>query len=168
LLLKWLRVAFLAKARHALTDGLLLPGHSGAVFNGLDIAMIDSQLQAGKDDHASRLRHARESKTPDLTPQGWGAELLRFLKEDPTDERCLKLGSAAGAAYALDRELWRLARTSTYDFSQHDSDWIDRQQLMYLADPRIVMVTNEQSLLRRISGSGQEERVIRLPTLLTS
>jgi hypothetical protein len=164
-LLKWLRVAILARERRELTEGLVLPGHTGIVWNGLDISMIDAQLQEGKEDHAKRLQTARDTRAPDLTPQEWAAGMLRFVKEEPTEDRCNRLADAAKAAYTLDCALWNLARTSSYDFAQHDSDWIDRQQLDYLSDPRMVMITNERRLPARIVGSGQEDRVVRLDTL---
>src|SRR5207247_920550 len=146
------RVALLAKTPRHLTEGLVLPGHTGVVRHGLDISMIDAQLQEGKDDHARRLQTARDTRAPDLTPQEWAAEMLRFVREDPTEERCNRLAEAARAAYTLDCALWNLARTSGYNFADHDSDWIDRQQLNYLSDPRMVMITNERRLPARIVG----------------
>ena len=57
---------------------------------------------------------------------------------------------------------------NSYDFQGHVSDWIDRQQLIYLADKRVHVVTADRKMLGRIKGSDQEERVLLYRDFLAS
>jgi hypothetical protein len=53
-----------------------------------------------------------------------------------------------------------LARTNTYDFSKHDSDWLDLQQLYYLAEPSIFLVTFDSKIKLRTANSRQIGQIL--------
>src|SRR5262249_7496204 len=156
---KWLTVAL--KARNH-TEVLGKYSHRrGQTQEGLDVAMIEEQMNEGRASHAEKLQHARNTKSESPSAAEWAATMLNYvLKKDPTTEDSQKLASAATAAYFYDRSLWNLARTSNYQFADHDSDWVGRQQLCYLCDPEVYFITNEVKLRSRIAGSEQESRVL--------
>jgi len=61
-----------------------------------------------------------------------------------------ELAELLDAAFKLDDYLCEQASRKVYDFTKHDSDWIDLQQLFYLSDPTMFMVTNDIKLRNRI------------------
>jgi hypothetical protein len=71
------------------------------------------------------------------------------------------------AAYHYDQFLWELAEKHKYDFASHDSDWIDEQQLFYLADPAILFITSDTKIRLRTSKSKQADRVLSFEELKT-
>lgn len=160
-LYRWLVAAIRARTRSDL-HSVVLPGGSGLILHALDISTIESDMQDGREDNAKKLETARTEKRACPEPLPWAAGLLGLRGLDPTIERCQLIAASTKAAYQHDRFLWTMARNDTYDFRKHQSDWIDRQQLLYLADPQNHFLTNDRKLVRKIADSGQESQVLEL------
>jgi hypothetical protein len=47
-----------------------------------------------------------------------------------------------------------------YNFEKHRGDWIDLQQLHYLCDPSIHLLTDDGALRNRVKNSSQGDRVL--------
>jgi hypothetical protein len=71
-----------------------------------------------------------------------------------------RLLAALDAARRYDFFLFDIAKNRKYDFTKHDSDWLDVMQLCYLGDPLIHFVTCDGDFKVRTSGSSQAERII--------
>jgi hypothetical protein len=165
-LAKWLLVVLRARKKTDLLEGVKLPGRV-ATFNGLDLARVEGDLQRGKDHHIVRLKRARAAKRPPPSREEWGY-LLNSIGgvEAHNDAESVRITDAFDAAYALDRALFEQIRNDSYDLAKHDSDFLDMNQLFYLCDPRVRMVTMEQKLPGRIASSIQRDRVLHFNDLL--
>jgi hypothetical protein len=51
--------------------------------------------------------------------------------------------------------------------SLHDGDWIDFHQLFYLCDPEIILVTDDNTLLKRVGKSSQKNQILLFRDFLT-
>ena len=85
-----------------------------------------------------------------------------------TEDQARQLGAALEAAYVYDQALVQLMKGG-YNAEKNRNDWIDSQQLFYLCDPRVHLITDDSKIRDRCKTSDQSERVIlvsELPGLL--
>ena len=158
----WVRVMLAADSRQDVMYGevtLSRPGCRGREY-GVDFELLKSQMAEGKAAHASRLDKLRRGELIRATPEQWADSVLRVIDVEATDGRKTKVVEHLDAAFQYEVSLWNLAKNNLYDFSRHDSDWIDSQQLFYLCDPSLVLVTEDGNLKARVVGSSQENRVL--------
>jgi hypothetical protein len=163
----WPRIIMKAKDRTELTQGTVSfkePGRSGIDF-GFNLDKVVQQVQTGKDAHAQALQGLRSKTTLRPTRQQWAVGVLHDLQIQITTLNVASLCSALDAAYEYDNYLYNLAQKNSYDFSKHDSDWLDSQQLYYLADPNVFLVTFDSKLKQRIAGSSQADRILNFEEL---
>ena len=157
----WPRIIIKARDRSELTSGLVSlhePGRSGVDY-GFNLDMLVRQVQDGKNAHVQVLSRLRDGTLLRPTQKQWALGVLCNLRIPITDANVARLSSALDAAYQYDSVLYDLALNNTYDFTKHDSDWLDTQQLYYLADPNVLLVTLDTKLKARTNKSSQNGQV---------
>jgi len=158
----WPRIIMKARDKRELTAGLVSlpePGRSGIDY-GFNLDMLVRQVQSGKDAHARALNDLRTGTLRRPTQQQWAAGVLHNLQIRFTNSNVASLCSALDAVYQYDSSLYDLAQSNSYDFSKHDSDWLDSQQLYYLADPSVFLVTFDSKIKVRTTKSSQFSRIL--------
>lgn len=161
----WLTVVLRARNRGEVQSGVELPGRV-RTLNGLDLATLERDLEAGNAQHVERLERVRAGRLAIPTRMQWGYLLEPIGISMANDEEALRVGEAFDAAYVLDCRLFELARDGRYDFAEHDSDFLDMNQLLFLCHPEVHMVTMERKLPGRIAASTQRARVLRFVDIL--
>jgi hypothetical protein len=163
---RWLLVVIRAKEAADLSKGVEIPGITRALAT-LDLSQMEVQLQVAKDQHSTRLQRARSENRPVPTREEWGHLLGDVGVHLENDAEARRVTDALDAAYVLDSELFQLARSNTYDFARHDTDYLDMNQLYYLCNPRMHMLTEEVNLPRRVQASPQRTRILRVGDILS-
>jgi hypothetical protein len=122
--------------------------------------LTGSSLKAGK--HIRKwLAQVRHSDKRFGDPHEWAERLASSLNTELTAEKALKLGDALEAAREYQLALFELVRKDTgYKIDSHDSDWTDGQQLIYLCDSQMHLVTGDGGISQRIKVSGQRARIL--------
>jgi hypothetical protein len=141
-------------------EGVAIVGRRDGERFGLAMDRTEAEVVKGREAHRDRLEGVRRDGLEPPTHEAWAAAQLEALDVDATPENAARVVAVTGAAYHYDRVLRTLARTANYDFGRHGTDWMDVQQLLYLADPSVHLMTNDGELRRRTIGSGQENRII--------
>ena len=129
----------------------------------MNFLTLTSQMDAGKSEHAKLLVSVRDGTQNLPTPEQWASSILAMNGYSALSVEANRVASALESAYLFDLSLWDLAKNNTYDFLKHASDWIDSQQLYYLADPSIHFLTTDESTIRkRVAASSQAARILTL------
>lgn len=82
-------------------------------------------------------------------------------------EQSLLLGTRLDAAYQYQKKTFEDARADTnYNVRKHDTDWVDSQQLSYLCDERMHLLTDDGGIRKKCASSTQSERVRDLENFL--
>lgn len=158
----WADVVLTAKTREELVRGrvtLSRPGHAGKSY-GFDLPLLAKQIENGKQNHSERLEALRQGKLLASTPDTWTQAVLREIGVPVNPANATRLLGALDAAHEHDLYLYSMARNHTYDFAEHDSDWLDGQQLYYLADPLLKFITCDTKIRIRTRSSSQRDRIL--------
>lgn len=156
-----------AESKAALEQGLVrIPGRNfeGKSF-GLRLAEIEEGIFTGKKAHIETLERLRLGELHRSTPNTFAAGILTRLGRDAQPTCCARLAAAVEAAYGFSESLWGFAEGKRYNLEKHASDWIDAQQLYYLADDQSYFVTNDPDFRVRTRGTKQRGRIWTLETL---
>jgi len=157
----WAEVVLAATSKSSLQGGgvvLQSRRHSTQTYR-VDLDLLLKQIEDGKKSHSQRLEGLRQGKLRASTPDSWSRAVLSLIGVSETDAATKKLLVALDAAYRYDVSLYEMAKDHQYDFGKHDSDWIDSQQLYYLADSSVRIVTCDANIRFRIKDSAQWDRV---------
>jgi hypothetical protein len=127
--------------------------------------VLRSQL-AGQAAHVRAYENMRLSKKRRTSDDSLNAFLANFGVQLTHDNR-LDLRAALDAFLTFSSALCDLALNSNYSFEKHKNDWVDGQQLYYLADPELYIVTLDGPLKEKIKTSSQAERVVSPSELLS-
>ena len=153
----WMPIIKAATSKYELSQkGVLIDG----CYWDIDLLLVKSEARDGKDVWVRQLELARNGGKP-MPPRDIYAEfILHFdLKGDTTAENIRKVSAGLDAGYCHLAEVHHEGTKSTYRFDNHPQDWIDNQQLMYLADPEYTFVTLDQPLIAKVAKSTQRVRV---------
>jgi hypothetical protein len=162
------RTSMDASSKNQLLNGQVNHPLSSKQF-GFHKHLILSPMDQGRKHHVRLQNQARARSRPNQSIQEWAAEsALENAGLELTDAQATKLGTALDAAYRYDMDLFHDARTGQYNFAKHEGDWVDQQQLNYLCDPRVHLLTTEIRIKERCGKSPQAERIILLTDLLKS
>jgi hypothetical protein len=156
-----------AESKSNLQQGLVrIPGKDfeGKTF-GLRLAEIEEGITAGKKAHVETLEKLRGGDLNRSTPNTFAAGILARLGVEAQPSDCLKLAKVVDAAYKFSESLWGFAEGKKYNLEKHSSDWIDFQQLYYLAHEGTYFVTNDPDFRVRTQGTEQRNRIWTLDTL---
>ena len=165
---RWAEILLAATSKSSLQSGVVLhkAGHSRKTY-GFDLQLLIKQIEDGKKNHAERLEKLRRGNLSPSTSDTWSSAVLGLIGVPVTDANARKLLTALDAAHRYDISLYEMAKNHNYDFSRHDSDWIDSQQLYYLADYSARIVTCDSNIGFRTMSSTQRARIMSFDELKT-
>ena len=138
------------------------------LVKGIDLAMVRTQMEAGQKLWLEELRLAKDGGKG-MPPKSLYVEfILHFdAKVEATSENVYKLTHALDAAYCHLDAIHHQSTKSTYKCQPQD--WIDNQQLMYLADPQCTFVTADEKLIAKLEECpAQSGRVCRFDEFMAS
>lgn len=127
---------------------------------GINLDNVQERQDLGKSIHREWLREAKTGKRfPG--PEQWALRFGNsFLQAEISSSEALKLAERLSAAREYQKELFvTVSQNPNYDINAHDSDWVDGQQLMYLCDPAMHMLTLDNKLIERVRASPQCNRI---------
>jgi hypothetical protein len=157
---QWVKLIFWAESYQQMVDGeVAVPNITGKTM-GLNPKVVLEQTLAGKQVLVDQLEKVRAGKLQVPNKATWARLILNRLGQRPSHEGCLKLADALDAAYEFFAWLCQQARISNYKFEKHASDWFDSQQLYYLADSQMYLLTSDRDFTQRIRKSSQVTRVV--------
>lgn len=157
----WHRVVMKAKSRADLQNAdVVLPLHRERL--GFDVDLVDKYQKAGKNFHRLSLERIRDGKSTLGSPVGWAAMIAHQMNRRLTLEKAVQFASALDGAYEYEKALCGAVRGSNYNFEKHDGDWIDMQQLFYLADPNVWFLTEDENIRQRCRMSDKSKRILLL------
>jgi hypothetical protein len=153
-----LRVVVSATSREALSSGDVELPDSPAFTYGMEFDKIRVPQENGKKEYAKRM-NLRRQKGYIPTSESHAEGFMSNLRITPANGDVAAVANARDAAFHYERFL--LAEIGPdYDYLKHASDWVDRQMLYYLADPKMHIVTNDAKIKLRCGRSMQSERVL--------
>lgn len=156
-----------AESKSALERGLArIPGEDFEARSfGLRLAEIEGGILAGKKGHIDSLEQLRSGELHRSTPDIFVEGILARLGRSAQPVSSSRLVGAVEAAYKYSESLWSFAEGKKYNLEKHASDWIDVQQLYYLADDETYFVTNDPDFRVRTKGAKQRNRIWTLEVL---
>jgi hypothetical protein len=90
------------------------------------------------------------------------------IKDEFHESEWKRIAAAMEIAFAMNSVLCDRAtkKANTYNFEKHKSDWIDVQQLFYLAAPDVTFITRDERLRNTIKGICDTSRIITLQEVI--
>ncbi len=164
---KWFRLVLRAKSRDQMVNGLVNDPLSSRIGFRFDPEKIRAQQEAGKAAHRERLEKIREAGEIDVPGPVWAAGIAQSVGHRVNEEQARRLLVGLDAAFRYRNELRRIVCTNPYNFDKHKGDWVDWQQLFYLCDPQIHLLTDDDGIKNRVGDSIQLDRILLFRTFLT-
>ncbi len=96
----------------------------------------------------------------------WAAAIASMLSHKLNHQQSIVLAGGLDAAYEYQHELCAIVLNGAYNLEKQRGDWIDWQELFYLCDPNLFLLTGDGQMQRRIATSPQGSRVRDLRDLL--
>jgi hypothetical protein len=125
---------------------------------------------------AARMPHARvpqdsvhvDGSSPFPDPPTWATGYAKVLGQSLNEEQASRFAIGLDAVYEYSKELCSIVTSNpSYNFDTHRGDWIDLQQLHYLCDPDIHLLSDDRDLRKRVRNSRQGDRILDLREFLT-
>jgi len=127
---------------------------------GIDLAMVRRQMEAGKRLWGEQLGLAKNAGKGMPPPDLYASFILAFDAHAPqSPENVGRVSRALDAAYCHLAHIHLESTKGAYKFEGKLQDWIDNQQLMYLADPNLTFVTADRKLTAKLGKSLDRQRV---------
>jgi hypothetical protein len=170
----WVRVVLAAPDKVALrTRKVTLPDYPDQTF-GLRLDHFEGGVEKVKKRHIKILQElaADLRAGPPLCSvrNKWAATHLKEWGRQVTNDDCSRLAESLDAAFHHDDVVWGLVnktlRKNPYNVKKDASAVLDRQQLYYLCDPTMLMLTDDFKLVHRVKGSAQQDRLLKFEDLL--
>ena len=156
-----IRVVLGAFSRADLEHSQVVLSETPNIGRGLDLKKVEESINKGKEHFVKRLEFFRagsmDEPSPSSSVRAWVKSIFGL---EADEEECSAIADALDAYNRHHESLFALARKGQYDFSHHDSDWIDGQQLMYLSDPTVRFVVCDGRIKTWTKKSTQSERII--------
>ena len=128
--------------------------------------VIEDEIANGKFFYRTNLHEAKTSNSKRPDRPTWAKGLGTVLGVSLSDSEADALASALDAVYVYEGTLWQLAQ-GNFRPENNDNDWMDMNQLFYLADPSIEFITEEAKIRNRCEASPQSKRIVLLSELLS-
>ena len=158
---KWSKVILMARDQQSLEVCNVRFGHILGKQFGFSFKVVADQHEAQMMAHQRELQALRQGELEiPPTREKWAATILKSLETKPEPEVCKQFGSTLDAAYKYDLDLWDLVVSSNYNLKKNRTDWIDQQQLYYLADSRMRFLTTDSTIKARTKKSIQCDRIL--------
>jgi hypothetical protein len=156
----WIDVILSAQTKSDLKHGRVVLRGKRDLSYGSSLSLFANQIRQGKLQDATRLERLRQGLLVPSTHETWSREVLKRMKIPIDPANVARVQSSLDAAWKYELSRYDLARDPAYDFSKHDSDWLDGQLLYYLADHVIHFVTSDKRIKRRARRSSQADRIM--------
>jgi hypothetical protein len=159
---QWLPLIKAAATKVELTTGIPIQtlASGDEVVMGIDLKLVRRQMQDGQKAWVQELRLAKDGSKDMPRKELYAEFFLHFFARAPvTTENINRLGGALDAAYQHLAAIHHDATKSTYQFERKHQDWIDNQQLIYLADPDCTFVTGDGKLIAKLRRSTQRSQI---------
>jgi hypothetical protein len=105
----------------------------------------------------------------DPPPEPWAVSFAKDFQVELTPPQASKLAADLDAAHCYRRSVFEMVKQAkTYNREKRAGDWVDGQQLMYLSDPTVHIVTHDAALKHHCKGSSQANRVFALDEFVTT
>jgi hypothetical protein len=139
-----------------------------AELRKVKLSTLSTHMRELKANHVEVLNEARKGMVSstgeyDLSHEAWARVLLGALGVEATGEHVQQVMAGTDAAYRAGRYLWMRADDDSavaYNFDKHSNDVIDEQQLYYLCDASMHLLTADGGIRTKIMGSPQASRVL--------
>jgi hypothetical protein len=162
----WFRIVIHAKDRAELVGGdVRLPGDSARKRQGFKLDDSNRQHEDGISQHRAQIE-AIGGKGILPTPDLWAAGLAVSLGHKLSPQQATLLATGLDAAYRYVAELCSIVASGQYNFEKHRGDWFDWQQLFYLCDPSVFLLTDDRGLRTRVGNSAQGAQILDLRDFL--
>jgi hypothetical protein len=157
----WHRVVMNARSRADLQNAdVVLPLHRERF--GFDVDLVDAYQAAGKRLHRLAIERVRDGKSKLGSAAEWAAMIAHDMGRELSIEQAQAFAGALDAAYEYEKQLCEIVKNGKFNFDNHDGDWIDMQQLFYLADPTVCFLTEDKDIRQRCGSSVQSKRILLL------
>jgi len=126
----------------------------------IDLPSLRKEMEDGKKLWAEQLKLARNDGKGMPSVEGYAGYILGFQLHAPrTQHNVQQISKALDAAYSHLAHIYHQSTKGAYNFDRNRQDWIDNQQLMYLADPDLTFVTADRRLIAKLAKSSDRHRV---------
>ena len=126
---------------------------------------IDQDLETGKQFYARRLNAVKVEKWNFDQQRDWTIDMCRYqgvTLMQPQEDGMIK---ALDAVYRYQEKVWRMS-DGNFKPEKNVNDWLDYNQLFYLADPLMHFFTEERKIKVRCEQSEQSQRILILDEFL--
>jgi len=150
---------------------VVLPSFSGRpeLTVRIDLPSLRKEVEDGKKLWAEQLTFAKKDGKEMPSVEGYAGFVLRFELHAPrTQHNVQQISKALDAAYCHLAHVHHQCTKGTYRVENNLQDWIDNQQLMYLADPNMIFVTADRRLIAKLNKSLDRDRVREFTEFATS
>lgn len=165
---KWFRLVLAAEDRDELRGSVQHPLEQRRVASAFDPTNITHELQAAKAAHRKLLEDVRDGKRPTPSADVFAAGIALALGLRIQPSQATLLANRLDAAYQYRKAICAVVANGSYNFEKHDGDWNDYQQLFYLCDPQMHLLTDDGGILKRVGRSAQKDRILLLRDFLRS
>jgi len=163
---RWFRIVLSANNRDKLFEGhVRLPTDAKRKY-GFDSEMLSRQQKDEQALHRARLESMKTISSLRISGSDWIKGWEDSCGTPLTPAHRQQLVERLDAAYRYDIELIRIVGNGGYNFEKHSGDWIDWQQLFYLCDPTVDLLTDDGSIRDRVGISPQRDRILGLRAFL--
>jgi len=126
----------------------------------IDLPSLRKEMEDGKKVWADQLRLAKDDGKKMPSVESYAAFVLDFDVHAPrTPHNVEKISRALNAAYCHLADIHHRSTKGSYRVDRNLEDWIDNQQLFYLADPDLTFVTADRRLIAKLTNSLDRNRV---------
>ena len=159
---RWFKVVLAAKSRSQLLAARVKLPNDKRLW-GINPVTVSDQQKDGKRSHEEWLKKVLTGSYAFPPPAMWAKLIGRDLGLPLTDEQGEVLGERLSAAYEYQKHNFDAAsKNPTYNAAKHEGDWVDNQQLYYLCDPTIFLLTDDSGIPQKCAKSGQSKRTLLL------
>lgn len=157
------KVILSAKSLDELVSGGVKVRNRGSKRFVLDPTLIKAHQSGGRTEYRRWLEIAKTGDKPFPSRQDWACDIALDNGVPLTAEQSNSLGQRLSAAYEYQKTIFSKARINlSYNADKHYGDWIDNQQLFYLCDPNLFLLTDDAQIKKQCFNCDQCERVLLL------
>jgi hypothetical protein len=143
---------------------ILRAGTQQEFFNSFDHQKHERRMKMCTPIYRAWLTEAKSKQYVFPMPERWAIQFAASHGIQIGEEQSALLAKGLSALYVYERTIFEIADANqSLDTAKRDSDWIDAQQLVYLSEPDMHLLTDDRGLKERASASNQSDRILFLP-----
>lgn len=152
-----------ARSLQELFDGNVRISGDGTATYGLDRRIVAAEREEDRKAHRQWLNFAKERTDKFGTPEAWAYLVGVGHGVRLTDMQNMYFAKRLSAAYEYERTNFNVAAANPHlNVGKRDSDWGDFQQLFYLCDSSLHLLTDDEGIRNKCEASEQSKRIILL------